>query len=158
MGASLEFDDVLAHYGIKGMKWGVRRTPEQLRRARGKLPWEGKVQERRERKAAQARQKTADKARPASDDARRASEARRVARNAGVAKLSNQDLQHLVNRMNLENQYTKLLGDDQKSTGRKFIDNLLKAETQAIKQGKPSPTGQMTKGLKSALDKALKDK
>ena len=23
-------DDVLVHYGVKGMKWGVRRTPEQL--------------------------------------------------------------------------------------------------------------------------------
>lgn len=25
----------LRHYGIKGMKWGVRRTPEQLARASG---------------------------------------------------------------------------------------------------------------------------
>lgn len=32
----------LAHYGIKGQKWGIRRTPEQLRRARGTKPWEGK--------------------------------------------------------------------------------------------------------------------
>ena len=30
----------LAHYGIKGQKWGIVRTPEQLRRARGAKPWE----------------------------------------------------------------------------------------------------------------------
>lgn len=30
----------LEHYGVKGMKWGVVRTPEQLRRARGTKPWE----------------------------------------------------------------------------------------------------------------------
>ena len=27
---------LLQHHGIPGMKWGVRRTPEQLARASGK--------------------------------------------------------------------------------------------------------------------------
>lgn len=28
------YDDCLAHYGVKGMKWGVHRTPEQLGRVK----------------------------------------------------------------------------------------------------------------------------
>lgn len=31
-------DNVLVHYGILGMRWGVRRTPAQLARARGESP------------------------------------------------------------------------------------------------------------------------
>lgn len=30
-------DEYLMHYGIKGMRWGFRRTPEQLARAAGRL-------------------------------------------------------------------------------------------------------------------------
>lgn len=32
----MEYTPYLVHYGIKGMKWGVRRTDAQLARARGK--------------------------------------------------------------------------------------------------------------------------
>lgn len=38
----LDFDNVLEHYGVKGMKWGVRRTPEQLGRARSSRKEKGK--------------------------------------------------------------------------------------------------------------------
>lgn len=32
-----DLDNALAHYGIKGMKWGVRRDDRQLLRARGDI-------------------------------------------------------------------------------------------------------------------------
>ena len=32
-------DDIIEHYGVKGMKWGVRRTKEQLQSARRERSW-----------------------------------------------------------------------------------------------------------------------
>lgn len=39
--------DVLEHYGIKGMKWGIRRTPEQLGHKTEKLKKKNRVLEDR---------------------------------------------------------------------------------------------------------------
>jgi len=33
-GVSIMLDDILQHYGVKGMKWGVRRSEKQLRKSR----------------------------------------------------------------------------------------------------------------------------
>lgn len=105
MTATQTFDEVLEHYGIKGMKWGVRRTREQLARARG---------ERKQKKAANT-----------SDDAKRASEAKAKARKGGVSALSNSELQALTQRMNLETQYSNL-SKSQRNAGEKMIDDMLK--------------------------------
>lgn len=32
-------DDIIEHYGVKGMKWGVRRTKEQLQSAKRERSW-----------------------------------------------------------------------------------------------------------------------
>lgn len=80
--------DILAHHGIKGMKWGVRK-------------------DRSESRAAVARS-TKGHENEASDDAKRANANNLKARTKGTASLSNKDLQDLVNRMNLEQQYSTL--------------------------------------------------
>lgn len=35
--ASMNDDEFLAHYGVLGMKWGVRKTPEQIGKTQAKL-------------------------------------------------------------------------------------------------------------------------
>ena len=50
-------DIAIAHHGIKGMKWGIRRTPEQLARASGRpVPESGESRSGRtaQKKAASA--------------------------------------------------------------------------------------------------------
>lgn len=78
-------DDVLAHYGIKGMRWGVRRTHPSSSGSSPKKP-AGKI----------------------SEDAASAKASRTKTKTHGLDALSNKELQHLVNRMNLEQQYSRL--------------------------------------------------
>lgn len=85
-------DDVLEHYGIKGMKWGVRRSDEQLARARGRRKEKGEPVTPTKKSA----------------DAKKAAAAKDIAKKEGVGALSNDQLQDLNKRLNLEQQYSKL--------------------------------------------------
>jgi signal recognition particle subunit SEC65 len=101
MGTEETLDDVLEHYGIKGMKWGVRRTEEQLARARGK---------RFGRKSKEPP--------PQSEDAKRARASAEKVKKEGVSSLSNQELQQLNKRLNLEKNYSDLV-NPKKGEGKK---------------------------------------
>lgn len=109
-------DEVLAHYGILGMKWGVRRSDRQLARARGRRKETGKpVTPTKKAKREAAR----------SEDAKAADEAKKKAKKSGPSALSNQELQQLNTRLNLEQQYNKLAGQRQSSAGATFARDLL---------------------------------
>lgn len=88
--------DPIAHFGIKGMKWGVRRTRPQI---------------------------------DASKDHEIAKEARDKARRGGVRALSNAELKTLVERMNLETQYDKVIsstgGLSAIKKGARLVDDIL---------------------------------
>jgi len=65
--------------------------------------------------------------RPTSKDAENALAYKTIAKNSGVHALDNQQLQHLVNRMNMEQQYSRLSsgGGKQKNAGAQFAKDLL---------------------------------
>ena len=90
--------DILEHYGIKGMKWGIRRTEEQLKRARGKLE----------------------------SDANRAEVKRRKSTYKNRRTISDDDLRKEVSRLELEKKYKNLVDEDVRP-GRTAVQKFLKS-------------------------------
>ena len=90
----------LYHFGVKGMRWGVRRE-------RGPDGTVGSTQ------ASNKELSDYEKAREISARAKR----------SGTKSLTNQEMQMLVNRINLEQQYSNLT-TIQKQKGNRFIDKV----------------------------------
>lgn len=93
-------EQALVHYGILGMKWGVRRSEAELARARGK--------------------KTSDSG-DDSDDKKQTT----ATRSKSISEMSDDELRKTVQRLQLEKQYRDL-NPKQVSAGQKIVDKILK--------------------------------
>lgn len=112
----------LEHYGVKGMKWGVSRV-KQANAAR-KAPTEVKTIT----KPGDFVKSTGGRNQQASEDAVKAQVYRQKAKSSTTDSLSNKELQDLVQRMNLEQQYNNLATQqDRRSKGQKLVHKLLGA-------------------------------
>mgnify|MGYP007012925215 CR=1 FL=1 len=99
-------DEMLQHYGVKGMKWGVRRTPEQLDHRTHKTATDGS------RAGSALKKKVA------------------TAVKNKFAPMSDDELQRRINRLNLEERYANLVSRQKaressgfKSTAKKLLGN-----------------------------------
>lgn len=127
-------DDFLEHFGIKGQKWGIIRSRKELQRARGVKPWEKAARKVKrsfkERKEVRDHEKrlskpvsklSAREIRLETARAERENELKRARsgatqQNQSSGKISNKrpsqmstdELQQMVNRLRLEQQYAEL--------------------------------------------------
>lgn len=124
-------DDFFAHHGIKGMKWGVRRSNPSHVSSGGKSHAKNMAN--------------------VSEDAAKANAAKaKIKTSGGTHTLSNQELQHLVNRMNLEQQYSRLSTQaGRKNAGSKFAKEIL------LNVAKQQVTGLASKAATKAVASAL---
>jgi hypothetical protein len=92
-------NDYLAHYGILGMKWGVRRTPAQLARAR--------------------RRSTTDESH---EDYKKAHTSK------SIKSMSDAELRNRLNRLQMERQYSQL-SESSVNKGKEYAQKVFKAGT-----------------------------
>lgn len=95
-------NDVLVHYGILGMKWGVRRSPEQLSRARGRTKSDN---EHEDYKRSHTKKST--------------------------KTMSDAELRNRINRLQMERQYKQLTAKEI-SAGKKFVNDVLRESAKQV--------------------------
>lgn len=121
----------LQHHGIKGMRWGVRRTDAQLARLRG----------------GSSAKKTAKPA------AKEEPEKKATTSSSGKSstELTNAELRARVERIRLEKELAQLTAK-QKSKGRQFVEDVL------VNAGKQALTDFTKKKMSELLDAKFSSK
>lgn len=106
-------DDELIHYGVKGMKWGVRRTAEQL----------GHTTKKTAKKAASAAKEAYSKRK----ERKQSEKAAKIRKKKKVKDMTDEELREHISRMQLEKQYLELKKQTapQRSKGSKFVEQVL---------------------------------
>lgn len=129
----------LMHHGVKGMKWGVRKTPEQLgyrRSSRASGSFQDTVKKAttptikrgKGKENITPAEKIASDGRKITDElstmSNRASK-NRSRKGNNASKMSDAELRQAINRLNMEKQYDELLQSRNTSRGKETVDNIL---------------------------------
>lgn len=125
----MEYDNTLKHYGVLGMKWGVRRTDAQLARARG-----GKSSGSSKNVFTAFKKKFDEK----------------KEREAKMKAMSDDELRRRVQRLEMEKRYSQLTTKE-KSRGQKVVEDILANTARSV--GTKYATQYAIKGIDALISK-----
>lgn len=110
-------DDYLAHYGVLGMKWGVRRTAAQL------------GNHVRTKRTQVKRKQSSVKARATREKNKKAAAKRQKLLDEGLLspkKMTDTELKAKIERLNLEKEFKKSMAEARGDGGKKYVTDILK--------------------------------
>lgn len=127
-------EDELKHYGIKGMKWGVRR----FQNSDGSLTSEGR--KRYSGNDLKEAQKKVDKGKAMVDGVKKtrvkAAEKQHEKKiKDDLSKMSDQELRGIINRLNMEERYTQVMKSRGVEAGKNRVDKILEYAGTALTIG-----------------------
>ena len=108
-------NDELMHYGVPGMKWGVRRTPAQLGRKKSSSS-RFLLGKKKSKPKAKAETKVKTKSEATKEET--------APKKKSVKEMSDEELNSAINRMRLEQTYTSL-SPQKVSMGKKIAKTIL---------------------------------
>lgn len=109
----------ICHYGVKGMKWGVRRTPAQLGHKVAKRSFGNAV-----RTVAAKAKVGMTRAGSLAKSSTQAAKTKQSDKPKSVKNMTMEELQQRINRLNMERNYRNLLAEQksaQTSAAQKFV-------------------------------------
>lgn len=119
----------LYHHGVKGMKWGIRRTPAQLGHTT----------------------KKSTKKRSIVKSAKKTSGTKKKTKS--ISEMTDEEIRQRINRLSLENDLRRLQPKQQTSRGRAFVNAI--AKDMALPAAKEIGTQLIKSGMARALNNAL---
>lgn len=138
-------DATLAHYGIPGMKWGQRKSRGSTVSApTGPEP----VQIKQNRKG--NLETAGGRGHNPSPDALNAVALRQKAHASGTHSLSNNELQTLVSRMNLESNYQKAIIAGKVPKQKNLLEKFIEGEKNMLISGKKPKSAKLVEAIMAA--------
>lgn len=113
------YNNELYHHGIKGMKWGIRRTDAQLGHDTGKIDL------KKTKKKVDAAVTIVNETKNINNAASKKAQKKAQKQKLSEAKtMSDQELRERVNRLNMEQQYVRM-STEQINAGRSNVSSVL---------------------------------